>query len=91
MFENHQSLLPVPLFAQPVRPLWKRYFEQAMRELDSNKVLPLIHEPEKALLVRGLEMGSDDVHTDECEAMGSTCNDLAAVKVRELGWPDPCD
>jgi hypothetical protein len=91
VFENHQVLLPVPLFAQPGRPLWEQYFEQAMGELDSNKILPLIHETEKALLVRGLEMGSDDVHNDEREAMGSACNDLAAMKIRKLGWPDPCD
>jgi hypothetical protein len=43
---------------------------------------------EKALLSRGTEMGYNESHEVEREAMGSACNDLAAIKILKLGWPD---
>jgi hypothetical protein len=67
---------------------WRRYFEKAIRESDPVKLLALIHETEKALLFRGIEMGCNESHEVEREAMGSACNDLGVIKVLKLGWPD---
>jgi hypothetical protein len=89
MHETQQSIPSVRIFSKPSRnPLWKQYFERALQESDPIKLLALIHETEKALLFRGLEMGTKEIYDEEREAMGSACDDLAALRISKLGWPD---
>jgi hypothetical protein len=47
-----------------------------MWELDIEKLLALIHAAEGELLAR--------------TAMKMAADDLLAVKIHRLGWPDPC-
>jgi len=91
MSENQQVLRSIPILSQSVQTtMWKGYFERAMRESDSNKLLALIHHTENALLARGLEMGTNEIHNEERDAMGAACNEMSALKIEKLGWPDPC-
>jgi hypothetical protein len=58
----------------------EQYFEKALQESDPIKLLALIHATEKALLYRGLEMDANEIHDEERAAMGSACDDLAALR-----------
>ena len=90
MYPSQQSLPSGRIFSEPSRnPSWREYFERALQESDPIKLLALIHATEKALLYRGLEMGANEIYDEERAAMGSACEDLAALRVSKLGWPDP--
>jgi hypothetical protein len=90
MYQTQQSLPSARVFSKPSRnPSWRQYFEKALQESDPIKLLALIHATEKALLYRGLEMGANEIHDEERAAMGRACDDLAALRISKLGWPDP--
>lgn len=91
MSENQPSLEP---FSPPPNtveiPVWKAAYEKTVWELDQEKLLALIHATEGALFKRWLELGSDPGHTQERAAMKMAADDLLAIKIHRLGWPDPC-
>jgi hypothetical protein len=58
--------------------------------LDKEKLLTLIHATEGALFDRCQELGNDPAHTQERAAMETAAEDLLAIKIRKLGWPNPC-
>jgi hypothetical protein len=90
MYQTQQSLPSAGIFSEPSRnPSWRRYFEKALQQSDPAKLLALIHATGKALLYRGLEMGANEIYDEERAAMGSACDDVAALRISKLGWPDP--
>ena len=71
-------------------PSWKTAYEKTMWELDKEKLLALIHAAEGELFERWQELGDGPAHTRERAAMKIAADDLLAIKIHRLGWPDPC-
>jgi hypothetical protein len=71
-------------------PLWKSAYERAVRESDAKKLLTEIHATEEALFHRWQEIGDDVAHAKERIEMEAASEDLLAIKIHRLGWPDPC-
>ena len=91
MSENEPSLQPssVPFYSAEI-PSWRATYERTMWELDKEK-LALIHAAEGELLERWQELGDSPAHTRrERAAMKIAADDLLAIKIHRLGWPDPC-
>jgi hypothetical protein len=61
-----------------------------MSELDKAKLLALIHAAEGELFERWQELRDDAAHTRERAAMKIAADDLLAIKIHRLEWPDPC-
>jgi hypothetical protein len=71
-------------------PSWNTAYEKTMWESDAEKLLALIHAAEGELFERWQELGDDPAHTRERAAMKIAADDLLAIKIHRLGWPDPC-
>jgi hypothetical protein len=71
-------------------PSWKTAYEKTMWELDNEKLLALIHAAEGELFERWQELGDSPAHARERAAMKIAADDLLAIKIHKLGWPDPC-
>jgi hypothetical protein len=91
MSENEQSLQPVFFSAKSVETQsWKAAYEKTRWELDTEKLLTLIHATEAALLSRWQELEDVPAHREERHQMEAASRDLLAIKIHRLGWPDPC-
>jgi hypothetical protein len=91
MSENEPSLQlsPVPSNSAEI-PSWKTAYEKTMWEPDKQKLLALIHAAEGELFERWQELGDSLAHTREQAAMKIAADDLLAIKIHKLEWPDPC-
>jgi hypothetical protein len=89
MSENEPSLQVSSVPSVGI-PSWKTAYEKTMWELDKEKLLALIHAAEGELLERWQELGDSTTHTRERTAMKIAADDLLAIKIHKLGWPDPC-
>jgi hypothetical protein len=88
MSKSQPSLQPSSIPSKDVQvPSWKRYLNKAMREPDAAKLAPLVYACEEALILRWPELGADDIHHEEREAMKAAANDLWMIKIHKLGWP----
>jgi hypothetical protein len=89
--ENQPSLQPpsIPPNSTEI-PSWKTAYEKTMWELDKEKLLALIHAAEGELFERWQELGDTPDHIKERAAMKIGADDLLAIKIHRLGWPDPC-
>jgi hypothetical protein len=89
--ENQPSL---QAFSAPPRsvqiPSWKTAYEKTLWELDAEKLLTLIHAAEGALFDRWQDLGDEPGYTRERVVMKIAADDLLAIKINRLGWPDPC-
>jgi hypothetical protein len=91
MSENQPSLQPSAVAPHSAEiPSWKTAYERTVWELDKEKLLALIHATEGALFERWQELGDDPACTRERIAMKIAADDLLAIKIHRLGWPDPC-
>jgi hypothetical protein len=91
MSDSPQSLPPP--FVPPqsaANPSWKAAYEKTRWELDTEKLLALIHATEAALFLRWQELEDVSAHREEHAAMEAAAKDLLAIKIHKLGWPDPC-
>jgi hypothetical protein len=73
-----------------VHSSWKTAYGKALWESDTKKLLTEIHATEEALYFRWQEIGDDLDHAPERAAMQAAAEDLLAIKIHRLGWPDPC-
>jgi hypothetical protein len=90
MPENHPSLQTGSNTSKPSQiSSWQRCMNKAMRESNTDKLLPLVHATEEALILRWRKMDSDASHHQERAAMEAACHDLRATKTHKLGWPWP--
>jgi hypothetical protein len=88
--ENQSSLQPVSIPPRSAAlPSWKLAYEKTAWELDKEKLLTLIRATEGALFDRWQELGDDPGYTGERVAMERAADDLFAIKIHRLGWPDP--
>lgn len=69
-------------------PHWKRQVERAMRELDPGSVTARVHAAEEALFLRWQELGNSAPNTEERRAMAAGADDLLAIKIHKLKWPN---
>jgi len=81
-------LLVPPKFAE--NPTWKTAYEKTRWELDAEKLLTLVHATEAALFLRWQEIDDLPAYRYERAAMETAAKDLLTIKIRKLGWPDPC-
>jgi hypothetical protein len=70
-------------------PPWKTACEKTMLEPDKQKLLALIHVAEGELFDRWLELAHGPANTRERAAMKIAADDLLAIKIHRLGWPEP--
>jgi hypothetical protein len=86
-----RSLQPASLRAPKTLevPSWKKAYEKTEWEMDVEKLLPLIHATELALVLRGQEIRNNPVESEELSSMKAAAEDLLAIKIHRLGWPDP--
>jgi hypothetical protein len=91
MSEHQPALHPTLSTAKSDEAVpWKTAYEKTVWELDKEKLLALIHATEGALFERWQELGDDPANTRERVAMEAAAEDLLAIKIHRLGWPDPC-
>ena len=91
MSEQESSLPPSSVPPNSVEiPSWKTAYEKTVWELDKEKLLTLIHTTESELFERWKTLGDSPADTQERAAMKRAVEDLLAVKIHRLGWPDPC-
>jgi hypothetical protein len=82
-----------PLLVPPKsveNPTWKTAYEKTSWALDAEKLLTLVHATEAALFLRWQEIDDLPAYCYERAAMETATRDLLAIKIRKLGWPDPC-
>jgi len=89
MSEN-QASLQVSSVPSVEIPSWKTACEKTMWELDKDKLLAQIHAAEGELFERWKEIEDSPAHKRERAAMKIAADDLLAIKIHSLGWPDPC-
>jgi hypothetical protein len=89
--ENQPSLQPsfVPPNSVEI-PSWKTAYEKTICESHAENLLTLIHAAECALFERWQEIGDSPAHARERAAMKMAADDLLAIKIHRLSWPDPC-
>jgi hypothetical protein len=86
-----QSLQTDSAAAAPAQiPSWKAVYEKTRRESDTEKLLTLIHATEAALYLRWQEVGESPADAEELAAMKAAAEELLAIKIQRLGWPNPC-
>jgi hypothetical protein len=68
---------------------WKTAYEKVVWEVDAKKLLTEIHLVEQALFLRWQQVGDEAGNAIESAAMESAAEDLLAIKIHRLGWPDP--
>jgi len=77
--------------AAPTEPqLWKALYEKTRRKSEPEKLLTLVHATEAALYHRWEEGAESPIPTEEVVAMDLAAQDLLAIKIHKLAWPDPC-
>ena len=71
-------------------PSWKIAYDKTIWELDKGRLLALIHAAEGDLFERWQKLRDSPAHMRERAAMKMAAEDLLAIKIHRLGWPDPC-
>jgi hypothetical protein len=67
---------------------WKRLVQNALRENESEKLSDLVHASEGALFVRWQELRENE-GLEERASMQAAADNLLAIKIHKLGWPNP--
>jgi hypothetical protein len=67
---------------------WKRQIQKALRENEPEKLSDLVHAAEGALFVRWQELREKD-SPEERASMQAAADNLLAIKIYKLGWPNP--
>jgi hypothetical protein len=89
IYANRPHSGKTSIHIQPVRrPSWSREIERAMRATDLATLVDLVHAAEKALFLRCQELGDCPNTIDEREAIRAATNNLLAIKIHRLKWPD---
>ena len=67
---------------------WKRLIQKALRENEPEKLSDLVHASEGALFVRWQELRENE-GLEERASMQAAADNLLAIKIHKLGWPNP--
>jgi hypothetical protein len=91
MSEHESSLQPFSVPPNSAEtPSWKTAYEKTLWEVDGENLLTLIHAAESELFERWKTLGESPADIRERAAMKIAAEDLLAIKIHKLGWPDPC-
>jgi hypothetical protein len=69
-------------------PSWRLAIDKANRASDPAVLLPLVYAAETALFLRSQELGDRPDTIEEREEIRAAINDLLAIKIHRLKWPD---
>jgi len=90
MSERQESLQPIAISSSPARrPSCGSSIAKTPRESHEEKLLQAVSLVEEILFVRWQSLDKDPAHKDERLAMEAIADDLLAIKIHKLGWPDP--
>ena len=90
MSEHESSLQPFSVPPSVETPSWKTAYEKTVSEVNIDRLLTLIHAAEDELFERWKALGDSPADIRERAAMKIAAEDLLAIKIHRLGWPDPC-
>jgi hypothetical protein len=72
----------------PRNATWRLAIDKANRASDPSILLPLVYAAETALFLRSQELGDRPDTIEEREEIRAAINDLLAIKIHKLKWPD---
>ena len=90
MSQHHQSLPPISISSGPAQRMCNEFsIGKSLQESHEEKLFELVSFVEAILFVRWQSLDDDPAHNDERLAMEAIADDLLAIKIHKLGWPDP--
>jgi hypothetical protein len=89
MSKRSKFLHPSSAATNPARgPSREPLSDKSAAEAGEEGLLQLVLLVEEVLFLRWQDLGDDPTHNDECIAMKAIANDLWAIKICKLRWPD---
>lgn len=67
---------------------WRSFYQHALRESDIEKLPERVGEAEAAIFERLQELAASSSHFAEAAELHEAADDLLAIKIRKLGYPD---
>jgi hypothetical protein len=90
MCEQSQSLQPIAISSSPARrPSGGPPIGRRSRRWHEEQLLRLVSFVEDILFVRWQSLDNDPGHNAERLAMEAIADNLLAIKIHKLAWPDP--
>jgi hypothetical protein len=90
MLEHSQYLQPIVISSSPARRKFGRAsIGKTPRGSHEEKLFQLVSFVEDILFLRWQSLDNDPGHNAERLAMEAIADDLLAIKIHKLGWPDP--
>jgi hypothetical protein len=90
MLEHSHSLQSIATSSRPARrPSGRSSIAETPRGSHEDKLLQAVSLVEEILLVRWQSLDEDPAHKDERLAMEAIADELLAIKIHKLGWPNP--
>jgi hypothetical protein len=89
MSQHQQSLQPMAISSSLARRLSSEFsIGKNRRGSHEEKLFQLVSLVEAILFTRWQNLDDDPAHSAERLAMEAIANDLLAIKIHKLGWPD---
>ena len=90
MLEHSQSLQPIAISSSPARrPSRRSSIGKIPRGSHEETLFRLVSFVEDILFLRWQSLDNDPGHNAERLAMEAIADNLPAIKIHKLGWPDP--
>ena len=90
MSERQQSLQPIAISSSLAQRLCSEFsIGKNRRGSHEEKLFELVSFVEEILFVRWQSLDDDPAYNNERLAMEAIADDLLAVKIHKLGWPEP--
>ena len=90
MSQREQSLQPIAISSCVAQGLCNEFsIGKNRRGSHEEKLFELVSFVEEILFVRWQSLDDDPAHNNERLAMEAIADDLLAIKIYKLGWPDP--
>jgi hypothetical protein len=90
VLEHSQSLQPIAISSSPTRRTSGRSsIGKTPRGSHEEKLFQLVSFGEDILFLRWQTLDNDPSHNAERLAMEAIADNLLAIKIHKLGWPDP--
>jgi len=90
MLEHSQSLQPIAISSSPARrPSGRTSIGKTPRGSHEEKLFQLVLFVEDILFLRWQSLDNDPGHNAERLSMEAITDNLLAIKIHKLGWPDP--
>jgi TRAP-type uncharacterized transport system substrate-binding protein len=70
---------------------WRVLLQAAVNEPNTTTVEQLVYQIEEAIYQRFQELARGPSNAAEIQALKAAADNLLAIKVHKLGWPDPSE